>query len=196
MSFVQKITSCLENCSKVIIKDITGFFNSETNPESYNDNSTLWRSSDELISPRPITATITITKSGVTVIENVSVLSAIVDAIFPEFTLYTFEPDTLEDGSYQVIVTIVDDNDVTYISYDTFTITCGVECCISKMAATVAKELCNQCDSEALDNLAIANSIFEALTAVATCDGTQEFDSLLAKLQKICGSTGCGCGCN
>ncbi len=196
MSFVQKITSCLEECSKVVIKDITGFFNSETNPEAYNDDSTLWRSSDELISPRPITATITITKSGVTVIENVSVLSAIVDAIFPEFTLYTFEPDTLEDGSYQAIVTIVDDNDVEYQSYSTFIITCGVECCISKMAASVAKELCSQCDSEALDNFAIANSIFEALNAVATCDGTQEFDALLTKLQKICGSTGCGCGCN
>jgi hypothetical protein len=67
------------------------------------------------------------------------------------------------------------------------------------MAAKVAAELCNDCESDAYNDFLIADGILQALKAVAESKGTAEFTKLLTKLQKLCGTTstgGCGCGCS
>jgi hypothetical protein len=66
------------------------------------------------------------------------------------------------------------------------------------MAAKVAQELCEDCDSQAYDDFLLADGILQALKAVAESKGAAEFTKLLTKLQKLCNQTtgGCGCGCS
>jgi len=202
MPLIPKIQACLNSCSGITIKDITGFYNVVSNPFAWNNNSTLWKTII-LGTPQLVSATITITFNDVQE-TPVSVLTAIQGSIFPNYLLLEYTPvnsegtSLLKDGHYNIKLTLTDINNVVYVTDTDITVWCNVECCIQKLSAKVASELCNTCDTEAYDTFVLADGMFTALKAVSECNGTQEFNKLLTKLQKLCGvSTGdCGCGCS
>jgi len=201
MAFIPTISACLVDCTKIVITDTTSFYNSTTNPYGWNDNSTLWRTNAG--SPYVTDATISISFNDQPVVTT-SVLGNIQSAVFPSFDLYEYLPLTsagtyaLQDGYYNIVYSITDNNDNVYQTETQFMVYCNVACCVSKLAAKVAQELlCNDCDSQAYDDFLIADGILQALKAVAESKGTAEFTKLLTKLQRLCNQTtgDCGCGC-
>jgi hypothetical protein len=202
MALIPTISTCLTNCNSIVIKDTTGFYNVTTNESGWNDGTTVWRTNAD--SPYVIKATVEISINGGEAI-SYNVLTAIQEAIFPEFTLYTYAPTdsngntTLVDGYYNIKYIITDSAENVIETDVDIVVFCNVACCVSKLAAKVADELCNNCDSEAYNDFLIADGILQALKATAECQGTQEFYKLLTKLQKLCGQSttgGCGCGCS
>ena len=202
MALIPTISACLENCTTITIKDTTGFYNSTTNPYGWN-GSNVWRTDDDT-PPYVISATLSISFNGGTALEY-NMLSTIQAAVLPDFTLYSYTPVdstgstfTLQDGYYNIKYTLVDSLEATYETEIEFVVFCNVACCVSKLAAKVAQELCNDCDSDAYNDFLIADGILQALKAVAESKGTAEFSKLLTKLQKLCNQTtgNCGCGCS
>ena len=204
MALTPTISACLNGCTGITIKDTTGFYNVTTNPGGWNASSTVYRVGPS--TPNVQSATITISlNSSITPLVTIDVTAAVQTAIFPIFDLYDYSPvdafsnPTLVDGSYTITYTIIDDSDVTYTTDTTVVIYCNVACCVSKKAAAVAAELCNDCDSQAYEDFLIADGILQSLKAVAECSGESEFLKLLNKLQRLCGTSttgGCGCGCS
>jgi hypothetical protein len=202
MAFISTISACLNGCTGITINDTTGFFNSDTNPYAWNNDTTVWRT--DIDDPYVTEATISISINGgePTV---VNVLPAVQAAVFPVFELYNYTPvdssgnSTLQDGYYNIIYTVTDSTEEVYQTEIEFVVYCNVACCVSKLAAKVAEELCNHCDSDAYNDFLIADGILQSLKAVAESLGTQEFTKLLTKLQRLCNQTsagGCGCGCS
>lgn len=204
MAFISTISACLNGCTGITINDTTGFYNSDTNPYAWNDGSTLWKNEVDG-DPYVAAATISISLNGGQP-TTVNVLNKIQESVFPKFELYQYAPVdstnstfTLADGYYNITYTITDNTGLTYITDITFVVYCNVACCVAKLAARVADELCNNCDSEAYNDFLIADGMLQALKATAESLGTQEFTKLLNKLQKLCNQTsagGCGCGCS
>ena len=201
MALIPTISACLEGCTTITIKDTTGFYNLNTNPYGWN-GSNVWRTDDD--TPYVDSATLSISFNGGTALEY-NMLSTIQAAVLPDFTLYSYTPVdstgstfTLQDGYYNITYTLVDSTEATYETEIEFVVFCNVACCVSKMAAKVAAELCNDCESDAYNDFLIADGILQALKATAESLGTQEFTKLLTKLQKLCNQTtdGCGCGCS
>ena len=189
-----QITACLSNCcNSITIDEVTGFY-SENNTGGWNNSSTVFR--DEAIDNDPyvVDATLTITYNG-TLISTVDVTDVINDAIFPQYELYKYESESLQDGVYIFNLTITDSNEDEYETDYTLTVFCNVKCCIRKMQAKFAAELYKDYKSEAYENYILALSIFNSLKYVTECEGTDEFTKLLTKLQKICNQSKCGCGC-
>jgi len=201
MSFIPTISTCLNGCTSISITDDTGFYNSVTNPGGWNDELTVTRTPG--LSRYATAAVIEVSINGAPA-TSYNVLTNIQEAVFPNFTVYTYAPvvngnSTLVDGYYIIKYIITDDDENTYETDVEFVVFCNVACCVSKLAAKVADELCNTCDSQAYEDFLLADGILQALKATAECQGTQEFYKLLTKLQKLCGQSttgGCGCGCS
>lgn len=201
MAFISTISACLNECNKITITDTTGFYNVTTNPFGWNNDATLWRT--DVDSPYVTDATISISLNGgdPTI---VNVLTTVQQAVLPVYTLYEYAPldgngnSNLQDGYYNIIFTVTDNDDEVYETEIEFVVYCNVACCVSKLAAKVAQELCNDCDSDAYNDFLIADGILQSLKAVAESKGTAEFSKLLTKLQKLCNQTtgNCGCGCS
>jgi hypothetical protein len=203
MAFIPTISACLNGCTGITINDTSGFYNIDTNPFGWNSTDSLWRTASG-IRPYAVTATIDISLNG-GVANSINVLDRIQNSLFPEFELSQYTPTSslgefnLADGYYNIVYTIVDNNNVTYSSEITFVVYCNVACCVANKAAAVAAELCNNCDSQAYEDFLLADGILQALKATAESLGTAEFTKLLNKLQKLCGTSttgGCGCGCS
>jgi hypothetical protein len=187
------LSGCLKCCSKIVIEDITGFYNSTTNPTGWNDNSTLYRLST-LGNPHVDEATLTIEFND-ELVSTIDVTTTIQNATLPTYELYSYEPTSLQDGIYTFTLTIIDEEGDEIVTELIQTVYCNVECCIQKLAAKYAKELCKGCGYEDKDNYDLAFSLYRALGSVSECNGSEEFNKLLTKLQKICNQTKCGCGC-
>lgn len=203
MALTPNITACLKGCGTIVIEDITGFYNATTNTGGWNDSTTAFKLQADG-SPYITEATLSYSLNGGTY-TDVNVLTAIQDSIFPHYELYEYAPvdingnSTLQDGYYNIKLTLVDSDDNTYITDVDFVVYCNVECCVSKMAANLSIKDCDGCDSQSFDDFMTAYGILQALKAVAQCSGTEQFYKLLTKLQKLCNQTstgGCGCGCS
>ena len=201
MAFIPTISACLVDCTKIVITDTTGFYNVSSNPYGWNDNSTLWITNPPV--PHALAATLTLSLND-QVINTINVLGSVQASVFPSFELYQYLPLSstgeyaLQDGYYNIVYTITDNDGNVYQNETQFMVYCNVACCVAKMAAQVAQELCQDCDSQAYDDFLLADGILQALKAVAESKGTAEFTKLLTKLQKLCTQTvgNCGCGCS
>lgn len=88
---------------------------------------------------------------------------------------------------------------ITYTTETETAIFCNVGCCVEKLAAEVAKvakELCGGCSSKATEKFISAEILYRSLENIAICNGQAEFLKVLKSLEKICNSSGCGCGCS
>lgn len=194
---IPKISICVNACKGFTVKNITGWFNEDTNPGGFNDNSTVWVNST-LGNPYVTSAKLEIYLNDV-LLDTIDVTETVNDSIYPTFDLYTYLPETLVDGVYRVVFTVEDEDEAVYTTDKIKAVWCNVECCVNKLAFKVAEELCNNCESKAFDNFITANTLLESLEDIAQCLGQEDFLKILGKLQKICGhktSSGCGCGCS
>lgn len=184
MALIPIIKVC-QTCSSLTIKDVTGFYDADLNPTGWGGPNL----------ERDFTGTAVLEiKFGTTVLQY-DVKETIQEAVFPEYVLYEYAPSTLDDGVYTITLTLIDtDNNVTYKASKKITSECIVTCCVDKLALKVA-ESCN-CDSLAYDNFSQASLLLETLPLIAVNLGEKAYNTNLKKLQKICKTTDCGCGCS
>lgn len=187
-----KLAYEIVDCSSIIIKDITGFYNSVT-------NTTGW-GSPNLAKDFTGTAVLTITNSINDSVEEIDVKTIIEDSIFPQYVLATFTPETLVDGLYYVTLTLDDTENVyTYQGEEIIPVYCNIKCCVYKKAAKIADELCNQnCNSPIYLDTDLTLTYYNSLCVVAKDLGEQEFLKILKQLKKLCNQytdKDCGCGC-
>ena len=181
---IPSIESCKNACTSIKIYDLTGLYSSS--------NTGGWNTPN-LSKNFTGTATIKIvTPEGSTL--EYDVKEAIEDSLFPKYLLYEYIPEKLEDGIYTISLILVDtENNITYKADSILPIYCNVECCVNKLSASVAADLCNNCNSEATNKFDLAETLLTSLKRIAKCLGEKEFNKILSQLQKICNSTGCGC---
>jgi len=179
-----KINKELPGCSILSIYDTTGLF-SENNEDGWNG--------DNLSRIDVTEATIKITTPIGGVYEE-DVTSVVNDSTYPKYLIYSLEPNQLIDGIYIVTFIVKSETEEEVEEYtvtESFKVTCGVECCVSKLAASVANELCNNCESEARKKFSLAYELLAALKSGCLTD--KQFNKMLTQLQTICNSTNCGC---
>lgn len=184
MAFTLAVSTCLDSCATIKFYDSTGL---GTDGWEGSNPSRVDATSASLV----ITYT---NSSGTTEEITVDVLSELQAGDFSEVLLTTQEE--LGDGYYEVEYSVIVD-DTLYTASTEFTITCDVDCCVDKLAAKVAKDICAKCPSDTNFKIfTLAEGFLSALNRIAACSGKEEFLSVLAQLEKICGTSGCGCGCS
>lgn len=192
MGLELKLAYEIIDCSSIIIKDITGFYNSVTNITGWG--------SPNLAKDFTGTAVLKITNSIDDSVEEIDVKTIIEESIFPQYVLTTFTPEKLVDGLYYITLTLDDTENVyTYQGESIAPVYCNIKCCVYKKASEIADELCNQnCNSPSYVASDIAITYYNSLCIVAKDLGEQEFLKILKQLKKLCNQytdKNCGCGC-
>lgn len=182
MALIPKIEACIKDCSTLEIKDVTGFYNVTTNPGGWG--------TPNIDRDFEGTATLEVKIGGVVTQYNVK--STIADAIFPIYMLE--EITSLVDGIITISLTLVDtDTNATYKTQIKITNECDVTCCVAKLAV---KALTGKCSDLPKENFEEAEVLLSTLPYIAKCLGEDAYNKNLKRLQKICSSTDCGCGCS
>lgn len=195
MAFKTKISVCLKNgCKTLKITDTTGVYNASSNPEGWEDASTVAGSEVQ-------SATIKIESPGGGE-ETIDVTSQIPDPVIGNFDFNDIPASngsTYADGYYKFTYTIVTDpganNPGTYKTTLCVYFTCNSECYVNGLWAEVAKDLC--CDScnapTTREEAQIAEGFLSAIKSAAACGDIDTADKLVAKLNQISNFNDCNC---
>ncbi len=182
MALIPKIEACVKDCSTLEIKDVTGFYNVTTNPTGWG--------TPNLARDFVGNATLEVKIGGVVTQYNVK--SIIENSVFPIYLLQ--EITSLVDGIITISLTLVDTvENVTYKTQIKITNECDVTCCVAKLAV---KALSGGCSDLPKENFEEAELLLSTLPYIAKNLGEDAYNKNLKRLQKICSSTDCGCGCS
>ena len=184
MALVEKLKIC-KTCTSIEVDDITGFYDAVNNLTGWNAPNLA----------RDFEGTAILEIKYKNTVQQFDIKDTIANAVLPYFTLYEYTTDNLADGVYTITVTLVDTvNNVTYTSSKKITSECNVACCVSKLSLKAA-DACN-CSTLDAENFSKAEQILSSLPLIAKNLGEKEYYIQLAKLEKICSTTDCGCGCS
>lgn len=99
------------------------------------------------------------------------------------------------DGIY-VITYVVGvsngNNSSTLTATKTFAFSCSVKCCVDKLISKIPATGCG-CDDTNVQNALLAFALYQAFISAAKCGNTSKSDSILARLQRMCGADNCNC---
>lgn len=101
-------------------------------------------------------------------------------------------PDGVYSASYLVNISNVSSQTVQLSVTQTFLLSCTVNCCVQKLIAKVAEEDC-ECEDSRITNAMLAFSLYQSLKSAAACSNLTAVANLLARLQKLCSISNCGC---
>lgn len=192
MSLILQESVCeSNNCSTILFSDITGAYNSSSNPGGYGtpnlDISSVIETHIKITLP-----------DGSTLIDILNPIG--LPTIDPNFQ-YTINALTLSnnativDGLYKIEYTVSDGTNIYTTSIRYFLFTCNIECCVSKLFAKIALVKDCNCDSNVIKNALYASALLEGLKANGDCANITLINDLITKLNKICGFTSSDCGC-
>lgn len=181
-----------DNCSSLILTDITEEYNSETNLTGWEapniSTSVILEAYITIISSNP-------TDRGIRYDLSVSDFPTTVTGAFPLLTITDYK---FNDGEYTITYTINTTDEETYETSTKVFITCGVACCLHKLWLAYITEgsdsgcSCNNTNDPLKDALMV-EGLYRALLMSAACLDTKTRDKLLSKLQAICGYINCNC---
>jgi len=101
-------------------------------------------------------------------------------------------PDGIYNIEYQVDISNVNSNIVSFSARKSTFFSCTVKCCIDKLISKIAASECD-CDDVALKNATLAHGLYLSLLYNAGCGNTTEVATLLTRLTKLCSIQNCGC---
>lgn len=95
--------------------------------------------------------------------------------------------------TFEYVITGFDgrDNPFTYNTTIYVPITCTVKCCVMSMVKDI--DWSCDCSQKKIDDFLQAWALYQGLLANANCGDINAFNKDLILLNKLCGSTGCGC---
>ena len=193
MALELDISACPKHgCHSIILNETTGAYDATL-------NNTGWGAPNPLTSD-PTTWSIIITlpdETIVTITDPVGLPTAD-DSLEYEITLAALglTSSTIPDGLYVIEYTATIGATVYTTGTKYFLFTCNLDCCVSKMFAKIATSTDCSCDSTVIKNALYASALLEGLKASVGCGVITNIDSLLTKLNTICGFTESDCGCS
>jgi hypothetical protein len=193
MALQLNISACPKHgCHSIILNETTGAYDVTL-------NDTGWGAPNPLVSD-PTTWSIIVTlpdETIVTITDPVGLPTAD-DALEYEITLSALglTSSTIPDGLYTIEYTATISGTVHTSGTKYFLFTCNLDCCVNKMFAKIATLTDCACDSTVIKNALYAHALLMGLKASAGCGDTTSINSLLTKLNTICGFTDGDCGCS
>lgn len=179
-------------CASILLKELTGAYNALLNitgwgaPNPLTSDATAW----SIIVTAP-NGSITTISNPVGLPTSNNDLEYIITSSALGITSSVI-PDGLYVIEYKAtIASVVYTTGTKY-----FLFTCNLDCCIAKMFAKIATSTDCACDSTIIKNALYASALLEGLKASAACGNTTSINSLLTKLNTICGFTDSDCGCS
>lgn len=175
------ISICQENnCAELVINDIS---------TSLYDDGTV-----EINSTAVTEATVSIEDADGNS-DSFNVLSVFTGATTQDdlsFNISTLYDETFADGAYTIVYTIV--ADTTYTITKSVYLYCTIECCVTKMIATIPNYYnCNKCNSKEILNALTAESLLLSLKNSAGCGDVASTEKIYALLDKVCTFKNCNC---
>lgn len=194
MALSLKASICIgNNCRSLYFHDETGIYNATLNAGGWGSPNLAIAS----VTAWSIKITLPDTASTVITISNPAGLPSSntdIEYEIPMATLnssYTYIPD----GQYKIVYSVTDGT-TTYTKTLYKYFSCNLECCVAKLEAKVATATDCSCDDQTIRNALYARALLNSLKANAGCTNTTYTQSLLDKLNLICGFTESDCGCN
>lgn len=175
------------NCKSLIFKETTGIYNATSNPGGWDN-------------PNPATAGATAAELAITAPNGTIYTIDLFSQGFPSSTSeLEFEitadliggvaNDTIPDGIYTINYTVVDASGITYIKTLIQSFICNVECCVYSMFKSI--DFSCDCSQDAKTKALDAWLLFKALQYSSGCGSTDNFNTNLATLQKLCLNANC-----
>lgn len=183
-----KLEACFkDNCGQIEFSDATLLYNASNNTGGWNDISTF----DNIIIT---SASIDYKHVSETTFNTVDVTADITGQTITGKYVLTTETITTADGLYTFIFSVFDGLTATTQTTYVYSL-CNARCCIDKMWTKIEiNESCN-CRNKKLEKVMEAEGLLKAIKALGVCSDNVEADKLLLKLQRICNSEKCNCGC-
>ncbi len=172
----------------LVVQETTGVYNADTTSPYYNI--TGWQDASTGLLSNATAATIRIYPPDPTTLLNSS--SSFTTNLFTEgfpnidLSQFTIEQSAVDGILYYTYAVTVSGILKTYSAYKL--ISCGVDCCVDKMASIAV------CSKEGQKKFAEAAAIQDTMKKAARCGDLNSAITQLKKLKRMCNS--CGCGCN
>jgi hypothetical protein len=121
-----------------------------------------------------------------------------------DITLQEFNPTTattayFDAGKYIADLYIIGTDDAgtvkEYTVTHSFYIWCAYYICLGKLLTGFESACCSDCQEELQDRINSITTWMQILKAAAECDNADAFNKAKAKLDALCASDNCGCGC-
>ncbi len=187
------------SCKSFAVYDITGPYNSISNPTGYggtNLDLTDLDSAQLIVTPPGSSTTYTIDLA--VPITTIPSESSDVRHIISNTDVGLSSADSLSDGLWTVeyLVNITDSSSPSGTTQVTATATCffycTVKCCVDKLVAAVDFE---SCCTEPFDMMTTIRAYIalRSLKLAVACNKVNKANAILARLQKLCLTSSCNC---
>jgi len=192
MAFQPILSGCLKNnCTQLILTDITGVYDASTNPTGWEDASTLLAANVSKIE-------VTINFPDSTADKTVDITSQLPGTVTGEVEyLPIFTTSAYSDGRYTITYTITDASANTYQYILNTTFTCNVECCVDKMIAGIPEKLYSSAedvdDAAYIEDAMLAEALLKGIYSAANCNNSAVIDRAITRLNDICKLNKCNC---
>jgi len=190
MALIPKIKLCLaSNCSTLTFRETTGVYNATTNTGGYGtpniDTTNIVSAVLSVVDPNGVTYTIDLFATGDYPTTNTDL----------EYTidLGDLNRTSIEDGYWEFIYDLVDDQDDEYSGNVSYYFYCNTECCVSKLLNLIELDecMCNEANNDRLETYTRAKALLQSLKNAAGCFDTTKFNKIKTVLQKICRNSDC-----
>jgi len=191
MALIPKIKMCLaSDCSTLTFSELTGAYNATTNTGGYG------ATNSDIIDI--VQATLTVIDPS----DNSYTIDMYITGDFPttntDFTytinLEDIDKTSIEDGYWQFIYTVLDDDtDTVYSTTTSYYFYCNSECCVSKLLTSIDIEAScsDKINNDKIKNYNKARILLESLKNAGRCFNTSAFDNIKSLISKICKNTNC-----
>jgi hypothetical protein len=190
MALETSINVCIRNaCTTLVFKETTGSYNEITNPTGYG--------SPNIETTDVVYAVLTIIAPNEQTY-NINLFTLDFPSDNPDFE-YEIPLSSLgnrsviEDGYWQFIYTIVDDEAEIHIASKTAVFTCNSQCCINKLLLKInedPKDL-STINKKRIDNYLKAKAFLESLKHYAYCGNLDKFNNIKLIIDKLCANNNC-----
>lgn len=189
MALIPKISAHVENnCKTLVIRDITGVYNSSTNVGGYGTPNI------DIGDVTGSTLIITLPSSLTPITINNPVGLPTLDDTF-EYEVSSSILSSVPDGIYKIEYIITAGDDEFSYGPKYFFFTCNTECCVFKMYAEIAQTIDCSCNSTIIKNAKYASVLLRGLLAAKKQGNITSVNNILNELTQMCGLVGQDCGC-
>ncbi len=189
MALKPKIKICLNSdCKTLTVYETTGIYNAITNTGGYGF-------------PNTELENIIISELGMIgpdgLLNRIQLFGEGFPSSNPEFgieiDLSLINRTSIEDGYWEFLYTIVNDDQESYPYTASYYFYCNIECCISKLLNKIDIDLPqkDKQNNKDFDNYQKAKTLLGSLINSAKCFNTTNFNKIKDTLNKICKNSGC-----
>jgi hypothetical protein len=190
MALSPKIKICLaSDCTTLTFSDITGIYNSQTTVGGYGtpnpEINDFVSANLKVISPSNNEYTIDLFGTGDFPTTNKDLKYTI--------NLEDLERTSIEDGYWEFMYTLLDDNNNTFTYNISYYFYCNSKCCADKMLSKIdlTDNLFKKENKEKMDTYTQVKVLLASLINSAECFNENNFNNIKKEINKLCKNINC-----